>query len=118
MRQVEVLQNDAVTSKCHLSKLKGRLESRLTFDSNLLSSRLLFKSINIKRHVTTVLLFVLYVDDTWPHALTEVSAQRLLGQEKARKTFGSDREQVTGAGKQLHSDKHHSNMVHGSNEVD
>jgi hypothetical protein len=77
---------------------------QLPFDSDLLSSRLLFKSITIKRHVTTILLFVLYVHDTRPLALTEVSAQRLLEQEKTRKIFGSDREQVTGAGKQLRSD--------------
>jgi hypothetical protein len=84
--------------------MKGRLECKLPFGSNLLSSCLLFKSINIKIYVTTILLFVLYVHDTWPLALTEVSAQRLLEQEKARKIFGSDRKHVTGAGKQLHSD--------------
>lgn len=84
--------------------MKGRLECKLPLDSNLLSSRLLFKRVNIKRHATTILLFVLYVHDTWPLALTEVSAQQLLEKEKARKIFGSDRERVTGAGKQLHSD--------------
>jgi len=74
--------------------MKGRLECKLPLDSNLLSSRLLVESINIKMHLTTILLFVLYVHDTWPLALTEVSAQRLLEKEKARKIFGSDREQV------------------------
>ena len=74
--------------------MKGRLECKPPFYSSLLSSRLLVKSINIKVHVTTVLLFVLYVQDTWPLSLTEVSAQRLLGKEKARKIFGSDGEQV------------------------
>jgi hypothetical protein len=67
------------------------LECKLPFDSNLLSSHLLVESINIKMHVTTILLFVLYVHDTWPLALTEVSAQRLLEKENARKIFRSDR---------------------------
>jgi len=74
--------------------MKGRLECKLPLDSNLLSSRLLVESINIKMHVTTILLFALYVHDTWALALTVVSAQRLLEKEKARKIFGSDREQA------------------------
>jgi len=67
------------------------LECKLPFDSNLLSSHLLVESTNIKMHVTTILLFVLYVHDTWPLALTEVSAQRLLEKENARKIFRSVR---------------------------
>lgn len=71
--------------------MEGRLECKLPFDSNLLSSHLLVESTNIKMHVTTILLFVLYVHDTWPLALTEVSAQRLLEKENARKIFRSVR---------------------------
>jgi hypothetical protein len=65
---------------------------------NLLSSSLLSKNIKTKIDRTIILLFVLYVCETWSLTLREECRLRVLENRVLRRIFGPKRDEVIGNG--------------------
>jgi hypothetical protein len=63
---------------------------------NLLSSRLLFESINVRLYKTMILPVVLYGCETWSLTLREEHRLRVFENRVLRRIFGPMRDEVTG----------------------
>ena len=63
---------------------------------NLLSSRLLFKTLKIKIYRTVILPVVLYGCETWSLTLREERRLRVFENRVLKKVFGPKRDEVTG----------------------
>ena len=70
---------------------------------NLLSSRLLSKSLKIKIYRTIILLVVLYGFETWSLTLREERKLGVFENMALRRIFGSRRDEVTGEWRRFHN---------------
>jgi hypothetical protein len=70
---------------------------------NLLTSRLLFKNVEIKIYRAITLPLVLYGCETWSLTLTEECRLRVFENKVLRRIFGSNRDEVTGEWGSLHN---------------
>jgi hypothetical protein len=77
---------------------------------NLLTSRLLSKSIKIRIYKTIILPVVLYGGETWSLTLREEQLLRVL-----RRIFGPRRDEVTGSWRKLHNEELHN--LHSSTNI-
>ena len=69
---------------------------------NLLSSRLLSKSLKIKIYRTIIFPVALYGCETWSLTLREERKLRVFGNMEMRRIFGPGRDDVTGEWRRLH----------------
>ena len=83
---------------------------------NLLSSRLLSKSLKIKIYRTIILLLVLYGCETWSLTLREERRLRVSENRMLRRVFGPKRDEVTGEWRKLNDLYSLPNIV-GSSEL-
>jgi hypothetical protein len=72
---------------------------------NLLSSRLLSKSLKIKIYRTIILPIVSYGCETWSLTLREERRLRVFENMVLRRIFGPRRDDVMGEWRRLHNDK-------------
>jgi len=72
---------------------------------NLLSSRLLFKTLKIKIYGTVILPVVLYGCETWSLTLREERRLRVFENRVLKKVFGPKRDEVTGEWIKLHNEE-------------
>jgi hypothetical protein len=72
---------------------------------NLLSSRLLYKNIKIKIHITIILPVVLYGCETWSLTLIEERRLRVFKNRVLRGVFGPKRDEVRGEWRRLQNEK-------------
>jgi hypothetical protein len=72
-----------------------------------LSSRLLFKSVNLKIYKTIILLVVLYGCETWSLTLREEHRLRVFENRVLRRIFGPMRDEVTGEWRKLQNEELH-----------
>jgi hypothetical protein len=72
---------------------------------NLLSSRLLSKSLKIRIYKTIILPVVLYGCETWSLTLREEHRLRVFENRVLRRIFGSKRDEVTGEWRKLHNEE-------------
>jgi hypothetical protein len=72
---------------------------------NILSSRLLSKTLKIKIYRTIILPVVLYWCETWWLTLREERRLRVFGNRVLRRVFGPKRDEVTGEGRKLHKEE-------------
>jgi len=72
---------------------------------NLLSSRLLSKTLKIKTYRTMVLPVVLYGCETWSLTLQEERKLRVFENMVLRRIFGPRRDEVTGEWRRLHNEE-------------
>jgi hypothetical protein len=73
---------------------------------NLLSSRLLPKSVKIRIYKTIILPVVLYGCETWPLTLREEHRLWVFENRVLRRIFGLKRDEVTGERRKLHNEGH------------
>jgi hypothetical protein len=78
-----------------------------TIRSNLLSSRLLSRSVKVKTHKTIILPVVLYGCETWSLTLREEHRLRVFENRVLRRIFGPKRDEVTGEWRKLHNEELH-----------
>jgi hypothetical protein len=74
---------------------------------NLLSSRLLFKNVEIRTHKTIILPVVLHGCETWSLTLREVHRLRVFPNRLLRIIFGSKRDEMTGGWRRQHNEELH-----------
>ena len=89
-------------------EIKSRLKSgNACYHSvqNLLSSRLLSKSLKIKIYRTIILPVVLYGCETWSLTLREERKLRVFEKMELRRIFGRRWDEVTGKGRRLHNEE-------------
>jgi hypothetical protein len=72
---------------------------------NVLSSRLLSKSLKIRIYKTIILPVVLYGCETWSLTLREEHRLRVFENRVLRRIFGPKRVEVTGEGGKLHNEE-------------
>ena len=72
---------------------------------NLLSSRLLSKTLKIKIYRTIILPMVLYGCETWSVTLREERRLRVFENRVLRRVFGPKRDEVTGEWRKLHNEE-------------
>jgi hypothetical protein len=72
-----------------------------------LSSRLLFKSVNLKVYKTIILPVVLYGCETWSLTLREEHRLRVFENRVLRTIFGPMRDEVTGEWRKLQNEELH-----------
>jgi hypothetical protein len=96
------------------SDIRDEIKSRLNSGNacyysvqNLLSSRLLSKTLNIKIHKTVILPVVLYGCEIWSLTSREEHRLRVFENRVLRRIFGPKREE-DGSWRKLHSDELHS----------
>ena len=70
---------------------------------NLLSSRLVSKTVKIEMHRVIILHFALYGCETWSLTLREERRLRVFENRMMRRIFGPKREEVTGEWRRLHN---------------
>ena len=71
---------------------------------NLLSSSLLSNNLKIEKHITTVLLIVLYGCVTWSPTLREERKVRVF-KNRVLRIFGPKWDEVTGEWRKLHNEE-------------
>jgi hypothetical protein len=89
-------------------EIKRRLNSgNVCYHSvqNILSSRLLSKSLKIRICKTIILPVVLYKCETWSLTLREEHRLRVFGNRVLRRIFGPKRDEVTGEWKKLDNEE-------------
>jgi hypothetical protein len=86
------------------SRLKLRIASCYSFQ-NLLSSRLLSKSLNIEICRTIILCVVLYGCEALSLTLREEPRLRVFENRVLRRVFGPNRDEVTGEWRKLHNEE-------------
>ena len=89
-------------------EIKSRLRSGNAYYNsvqNLLSSRLLSKSLKIKIHRNIILRVVLYGCETWSLSLREERKLRVFQDMALRRIFGPRRDEVTGEWRRLHNEE-------------
>jgi hypothetical protein len=74
---------------------------------NLLSCRLLSKTIKIRKYKTIILPVVMYVCETWSLTLREEQSLRVFENRALRRIFGPNRDEVTGDWGKLHNEELH-----------
>ena len=72
---------------------------------NVLSSRLLSKTLKIKIYRTIILPFVLYGCETWSLTLREERKLRVFENMVLRRIFGPRRDEVTGEWRRVHNEE-------------
>jgi hypothetical protein len=72
---------------------------------NLLSSRLLYKYLKIKKYRTIILPVVLYGCETWSLTLREERRLRVFENRMLRRVFAFERDEVTGEWRKLHNEE-------------
>ena len=72
---------------------------------NICSSRLLSKTLNIKKERTIILPVVLYGYENWSPTLREEGRLRVFKNRVQRRIFGSKRDVVTGERRKLHNEE-------------
>ena len=89
-----------------MEEIKSRLRSGNAcyhLVQKLLSSRLLYKNLNIKIYRTIILSVVLYGCETWSRTLREERKLRVFENMMLRRIFGLRRNKVTGEWRRLHN---------------
>jgi len=89
-------------------EIKSRLKSgNACYHSvqNLLSSRLLSKSLKIKIYRTIILPVILYGCETWSLTLREERKLRVFQNMVLRRIFGRRRDEITGEWRRLHNEE-------------
>jgi hypothetical protein len=74
---------------------------------SLLSSRLLSRNVKVKIYKTIILPVALYGCETLSLTLREEHRLSVFENRVLRRTFGPNRDEVTGERKKLHNDEHH-----------
>ena len=99
----------AVKTLTDQNSIQEEIKSRLKLGNawyysvkNLLSSRLLPKSLKIKIYRTIILPVVLYGCETWSLTLREERRLRVFENRVLRRVFGPKRDEVTGEWRKLH----------------
>jgi hypothetical protein len=72
-----------------------------------LSSRLLSRNAKIIIHRTTILPLVLYGCGTWYLTLREAQRLKVFEENRALRTFGPSKDEITGGWKKLHNEELH-----------
>jgi len=100
------------TTLAHQNSIPEEIKSRLKSGNacyhsvqNLLSSRLLSKSLKIKIYRTVILPVVLYGCETWSLTLWEERKLRVFENMVLRRIFGPRRDEVTGEWRRLHNEE-------------
>jgi hypothetical protein len=78
-----------------------------TISSELLSSRLLSKNVEIRIHKTIILPMVLYGCKTWSLTLREEHRLRVFEKIVLRRIFGPKRDEMVGGWRKLHNERLH-----------
>jgi hypothetical protein len=79
----------------------------LPFGSEFFVFRLLYRNLKVKIYKTIILPVLLYGCETWSLTLGEEHRLRVFENRVLRRTFGPERDEVTGEWRKLHSGELH-----------